>query len=115
MSILPRELHSCGEVPFMPKSYWWGVRGGACVYGVGACVYGVGACFYDVGACVYGVGACVYGLGACVYGVGACVYGVGACVYSDPMILVSAQVPLGLIWFLNFLGLGWGRVWGVWD
>ena len=24
----------------MPKSYQWGVRGGACVYGVGACVYG---------------------------------------------------------------------------
>ena len=53
----------------MPKSYWQGVRGGACVYGVGACVYGVGAC----------------------------VYGVGACVYGNPKILVSAPVPLGLI------------------
>ena len=52
----------------MPKCYWWGVRGGACVYGVGACVYGVGAC----------------------------VYGVGACVYGNPMILVSAPVPIGL-------------------
>ena len=66
----------------MPKSYWWGFRGGACVYGVGACVYGVGAC----------------------------VYGVGACVYGNPMILVSAPVPLGLIGFLNLLGLVW--VWG---
>ena len=50
-------------------------------------------------------GACVYGVGACVYGVGACVYGVGACVYGNPMILVSAQVPL-------VLGLGL-RVWGL--
>ena len=49
-----------------------------------------------------------------VYGVGACVYGVGACVYGNPMILVSAALPLGLIGFLNMLGLGWGRVWGVW-
>ena len=48
----------------MPKSYWWGVRDGACVYGVGACVYG------------------------------------------NPMILVSAPVPLGLIGFLQLLGLG---------
>ena len=64
------------EAPFIPKSYQLGVRGGACVYGVGACVYGVGAC----------------------------VYGVGACVYGNPMILVSAQVPL-------VLGLGL-RVWG---
>ena len=55
----------------MPKSYWWGFRGGACVYGVGACVYGVGAC----------------------------VYGVGACVYGNPKILVSARVPLGLFGF----------------
>ena len=31
----------------MPKSYGWGVRGGACVYGVGACVYGVGTCVYS--------------------------------------------------------------------
>ena len=31
----------------------------------------------------------------------ACVYGVGACVYGNPMILVSAQVPL-------VLGLGTG-------
>ena len=36
---------------------------------------------------------------------GACVYGVGACVYGNPMILVSAQVPL-------VLGLGL-RVWGL--
>ena len=50
--------------------------------------------------------------GACVYGVGACVYGVGACVYGNPMILVSAPVPLGLFGFLNLLGDGWGRVWG---
>ena len=48
----------------------------------------------------------VYGVGACVYCVVACVYGVGACVYGNPMILVSAPVPLELI------GLGWGRVWG---
>ena len=68
----------------MPKYYRWGVRGGACVYGVGACVYGVGAC----------------------------VYGVGACVYGNPMILVSAPVPLGLFRFLNLLGLGEARVWG---
>ena len=68
----------------MPKIYWWGVRGGSCVYGVGACVY-------DVGACVYGVGACVYSVGACVHG--------------NPMILVSAPVPLGLIGFLQLLGL----------
>ena len=46
--------------------------------------------------------ACVYGVEACIYGVGACVYSVGACVYGNPMILVSAQVPLGLIGFLNF-------------
>ena len=30
----------------MPRSYWWGVRGGACVHGVGACVHGVGSCVY---------------------------------------------------------------------
>ena len=59
------------EAPFIPKSYWWGVRGGACVYGVGACVYGV-----------------------------------GACVYGNPMILVSAQVPLVLGFGLRVWGLG---------
>ena len=36
----------CPSSPFIPKSYRWGVRGGACVYSVGACVYGVGACVY---------------------------------------------------------------------
>ena len=51
-------------------------------------------------------GACVYGVGACVYGVGACVYGVGACVYGNPMILVSAQVPLVLGFGLRVWGLG---------
>ena len=51
-------------------------------------------------------GACVYGVGACVYGVGACVYGVGACVYGNPMILVSAPVPLGLTWVLDWVGVG---------
>ena len=44
---------------------------------------------------------------------GACVYGVGACVYGNPMILVSAPVPLGLFGFLKLLGLGEGRVWGL--
>ena len=28
-------------------------------------------------------------------------------------ILVSAHVPLGLVEFLNLIGLGWGRVWVV--
>ena len=36
------------------------------------------------------------------------VYGVGACVYGNPMILVSAPVPLGQIGYYNLLGLGWG-------
>ena len=34
----------------MPKSYLWGVRIGAYVYGFGACVYSAGACLYGVGA-----------------------------------------------------------------
>ena len=29
-------------------------------------------------------------------------------------ILVSAPVPLGLIAFLNLLGLGWVRTWVIW-
>ena len=31
-----------------------------------------------------------------------------------PMILVSARVPLVVIWFLNWVGLGWGWASGVW-
>ena len=37
------------------------------------------------------------------------VVGVGW-VVSGPMILVSGPVPLGLIWFLNWVGLGGGWV-----
>ena len=58
-----------------------------------------GFCFVSGGSRGYGVRARGYGFRARGYGVGARGYG-------SLVILVSAPVPLGLVWVLNWVGVG---------